>query len=109
MSRQPLPNQRELDLAVDLFAAMAHPGRLLALVVLHRRGPQSVSSLMQFCKMEQSALSHQLRILRDHNLVTTSRQGKSVIYALADEHVAHLIQDAVVHGMEPRARTRKRT
>lgn len=47
--------------------------------------------------MEQSAVSHQLRLLRAMGLVTGSRQGRSVIYRLYDSHVAMLLDEAVYH------------
>jgi hypothetical protein len=47
--------------------------------------------------MEQSACSHQLRLLRNLGLVTGTRQGRSVVYALHDNHVAALLDQAVHH------------
>jgi len=47
--------------------------------------------------MEQSALSHQLRVLREHTLVKVERQGRRRVYALHDEHVAALLEDALRH------------
>jgi DNA-binding transcriptional ArsR family regulator len=55
--------------------------------------------------MTQSAVSHQLRLLRQLGLVTATRQGKKMIYALYDEHVAMLLDEAVRHG-EMRRRER---
>jgi DNA-binding transcriptional ArsR family regulator len=48
-------------------------------------------------EMEQSAVSHQLRLLRAMGLVTGARNGRSVIYALYDNHVAMLLDEAVYH------------
>jgi DNA-binding transcriptional ArsR family regulator len=47
--------------------------------------------------MEQSACSHQLRLLRNLGLVVGQRHGKSVVYALYDNHVAQLLDQAVYH------------
>jgi DNA-binding transcriptional ArsR family regulator len=47
--------------------------------------------------MEQSACSHQLRLLRNLGLVTGTRKGRSVIYALYDNHVAELLDQALYH------------
>ena len=47
--------------------------------------------------MEQSAVSHQLRLLRNLGLVTGTRAGKSIVYALYDSHVAALLDQAVYH------------
>ena len=47
--------------------------------------------------MEQSAVSHQLRLLRNLGLVTGTRSGKSIIYSLNDDHVAMLLDETVYH------------
>jgi DNA-binding transcriptional ArsR family regulator len=47
--------------------------------------------------MEQSAVSHQLRLLRNLGLVTGTRHGRSIVYSLYDNHVAQLLDEAVYH------------
>jgi DNA-binding transcriptional ArsR family regulator len=47
--------------------------------------------------MEQSAVSHQLRLLRNLGLVTGRRAGRSIVYSLHDNHVAQLLDEAVYH------------
>jgi ArsR family transcriptional regulator, nickel/cobalt-responsive transcriptional repressor len=48
--------------------------------------------------MEQSAVSHQLRLLRTLGLVDTERRGRHIVYFLFDEHVSELIEQAVFHA-----------
>ncbi|MEC9378551.1 MAG: metalloregulator ArsR/SmtB family transcription factor, partial [Candidatus Latescibacterota bacterium] len=62
----------------------------------------SAGELQDLTRTEQSALSHQLRVLRDAGLVRTTRDGRKVIYHLQDEHVAHIVEDALIHATEPR-------
>lgn len=95
---------REIDRAVAFFAALAHEGRLRALLALSRGCPLSAGALAEACSLEQSAMSHQLRLLREARLVTTRREGKSVLYSLADHHVAHVVGDAIAHVSEPKKR-----
>jgi DNA-binding transcriptional ArsR family regulator len=76
--------------------ALSTPSRLLILGRL-REGPASVTDLTEAVGMEQSAVSHQLRLLRHLGLVTSRRAGRSMIYALYDDHVAHLLDEAVYH------------
>jgi len=92
--------------------ALAAPSRLLILARL-RRAPCSVTILAADVGMAQSAVSHQLRLLRHLGLVTATRQGKTTIYALYDEHVVMLLDEAVYHsehlrlgGRDEVARTR---
>ncbi len=76
--------------------ALATPSRVRILGRL-RESPSSVGELADAVGMEQSAVSHQLRILRHLGLVIGERRGRSVIYALHDSHVADLLDQAVFH------------
>lgn len=77
--------------------ALATPSRLLILAAL-RREPCTPSRLAEQLGMEQSAVSHQLRLLRNLGLVAATRQGKNMVYALFDNHVAQLLDQAVYHS-----------
>ena len=61
------------------------------------QGERSVSDLQEVGKVSQSAISHQLRLLRDRGLVTARREGQRVFYSLSDEHVADLISIGLSH------------
>lgn len=76
--------------------ALATPSRLLILARL-REGPSPATELAAEVGMEQSACSHQLRLLRNLGLVVGTRQGRSVVYALYDDHVAALLDQALYH------------
>jgi ArsR family transcriptional regulator, nickel/cobalt-responsive transcriptional repressor len=76
--------------------ALATPSRLLILTRL-RENPCAVTDLAHAVGMEQSAVSHQLRLLRNLGLVTGTRSGKNIVYALYDNHVAMLLDQAVYH------------
>jgi DNA-binding transcriptional ArsR family regulator len=76
--------------------ALATPSRVRILGRL-RESPCPVGELAAAVEMEQSAVSHQLRILRHHGLVIGERRGRQVVYALHDSHVADLLDQAVFH------------
>ena len=76
--------------------ALATPSRVRILGRL-REGPSAVGELAGAIGMEQSAVSHQLRILRHLGLVIGERRGRNVVYALHDSHVADLLDQAVFH------------
>lgn len=95
-----LPEAPQVRAAVALLGAMAHEIRLQVLVALGRRGPQAVGQLQVLLGVEQSALSHQLRTLREAGLVVGERDGKQVIYRLDDDHVAHVVEDTLAHAAE---------
>jgi DNA-binding transcriptional ArsR family regulator len=77
--------------------ALATPSRLLILGRL-REGSATVGELAEAVQMEQSAVSHQLRLLRNLGLVDGVRQGRSIVYSLFDNHVAELLDQAVFHA-----------
>lgn len=92
----------ELDAAsaasvAQTMQALAAPSRLLILSRL-RREPCTVTRLAADIGMEQSAVSHQLRMLRHLGLVAGTRDGKTTVYALYDNHVARLLDEAVYHS-----------
>ncbi|MFE0173358.1 ArsR/SmtB family transcription factor [Streptomyces sp. NPDC059002] len=76
--------------------ALATPSRLMILTKL-RQGPCGVGALAEAVGMEQSAVSHQLRLLRALGLVSGVRQGRRIVYSLYDNHVAQLLDEAVYH------------
>ncbi|MEU6775712.1 metalloregulator ArsR/SmtB family transcription factor [Streptomyces sp. NPDC046759] len=76
--------------------ALATPSRLLILARL-REGPLPATELAAEVGMEQSACSHQLRLLRNLDLVVGTRKGRSVVYSLYDNHVAELLDQALHH------------
>jgi ArsR family transcriptional regulator, nickel/cobalt-responsive transcriptional repressor len=76
--------------------ALATPSRLMILTRL-REAPCTVTDLADSAGMEQSAVSHQLRLLRNLGLVTGTRSGKNIVYALYDNHVSALLDQAVYH------------
>jgi ArsR family transcriptional regulator, nickel/cobalt-responsive transcriptional repressor len=79
-----------------VMSALATPSRVRILGRL-REGPCAVGELAVAVEMEQPAVSHQLRILRDLGLVLGSRSGRQVIYGLYDSHVAALLDEALRH------------
>jgi DNA-binding transcriptional ArsR family regulator len=80
----------------QMMQALATPSRVRILGRL-RNSACSVGELALAVEMEQSAVSHQLRILRHLGLVVGERRGRSVVYALHDSHVADLLDQAVFH------------
>jgi DNA-binding transcriptional ArsR family regulator len=85
------------ELVATTLQALATPSRLMILTEL-RQGPQPVTELARTVGLEQSAVSHQLRLLRNLGLVTGTRHGRSIIYRLYDDHVAQLLDEAIYHS-----------
>jgi len=79
-----------------LMSALATASRVRILARL-RQMPCSVGELTEAVAMAQPAVSHQLRILRDLDLVVGTREGRNTVYALHDPHVATLLDEALRH------------
>lgn len=94
-----LPEVAAVDGAVLILKGFADPTRLRILALL-RAGEVCVHDIVEALQMTQSAISHQLRLLRDARLVLTRREGRHVFYRLADLHVERMLADALLHGSE---------
>jgi DNA-binding transcriptional ArsR family regulator len=79
------------------FKGLADPTRLKILSVL-LRGEIRVSDLAQRTQTSQSAVSHQLRVLRDLRFVSSRREGTQIFYRIDDEHIEDLFNKAFAHG-----------
>lgn len=97
--RAHLPDDDHARAIASIFAAVADPTRLRMLMSL-RRGELCVCDLAEIADISQSGASHQLRVLRDLQLVSARREGKLALYRLADDHVASLIDVAAEHAAE---------
>lgn len=100
-------SRRLTEQLADTMFALSTPSRVQILVCL-LDGPHSVSEIMEELEMEQSAVSHQLRVLREHTLVTAERVGRRRLYALHDEHVVTLLNAALKHVDERTKSPRRR-
>lgn len=91
----PLDDQLTSQLA-EIFKALADPTRVRMLHALSH-AELCVGDLAAVLEMTESAVSHQLRLLRSLRVVRSRRDGKQVYYALDDEHVARLFQISLEH------------
>jgi ArsR family transcriptional regulator len=95
-ARRSLPGGETLAGLADLFTALGDPTRLRILAALSGR-ELCVCDLAATVGQSESAVSHQLRLLRSRGLVRSRRDGRLVYYALDDEHVAALYAQATDH------------
>ena len=94
--RAGLPDEDELYDLAELFKVFGDSTRIRILYVLFE-SELCVCDLAEALHMTQSAISHQLKILKQAKLVTGRREGKSVFYALADDHVRSIIDQGREH------------
>ena len=86
------------DLA-DLFKVFGDSTRLRIMFTLSD-GEMSVLKIAEALNMEQSTISHQLRVLRQNKLVRVRREGKQIYYSLDDDHVKAIIEMGLDHVLE---------
>ncbi len=88
-----------IDLA-DFFKVFGDPTRLKILLFLVEEDEVSVSSIAERLSMSQSAISQQLKVLRQSRLVKFRKDGKSVLYRLCDEHINKILTLGMEHYSE---------
>lgn len=91
-----MPDENELRQMSDIFKALSDPSRLKIVLSL-LNGELCVCDLAVVCGQSESAVSHQLRLLRHLHVVKNRRQGKVVYYSLDDSHVVSLITQSLDH------------
>jgi ArsR family transcriptional regulator len=89
-------NDQELDKVSHLFKVISDPTRIKILFALEK-AELCVCDISVILNMTQSAISHQLKTLKDANLVKNRRDGKTIFYQLADEHVHLIFNQALTH------------
>ena len=90
-----MENEFLLELA-DFFKIFGDGTRIRILQLL-LAGEKNVGELAEALDMSQSAVSHQLRILRQNDLVKYRKEGKTVFYSLDDEHVRVVLEQGMTH------------
>ncbi|MFH2093804.1 MAG: metalloregulator ArsR/SmtB family transcription factor [Pseudomonadota bacterium] len=91
-----IPGLNEILQMADIFKALSDPSRLKIVVALLKQ-EHCVCEIASICNQTDSAVSHQLRILRTLKIVKNRRDGKIVYYAIDDDHVAALINMSLNH------------
>lgn len=88
--------EKEIIELEQIFKILGNKQRLKILELLRERS-YAVSEMIALLNMEQSAVSHQLKILREAELVKTQRHGREIVYCLSDSHILILLDNALKH------------
>lgn len=97
--RANMPEESELYELSDFFKILGDSTRINILFAIDG-APMCVCDIARLLSMTKSAVSHQLKILRQADLVTYKKSGKNVFYTLADDHVRDIIEKALEHIKE---------
>ena len=96
---QGVPEKETLDDIAELFKGFADATRVHILSLLVER-ELCVTDIAEAVALSQSAISHQLRILKQMHLIKFRREGKNILYSLADDHVKTILQMGLEHVLE---------
>ena len=91
---------RDADDLAGIFELLADPTRARLLHALSLAEELCVCDLALLLGRSESALSHQLRLLRDRRVVSRRKDGRIVYYSLADKHIRHVLADGLRHARE---------
>ena len=94
-----MPDESALYDAAELLKVFGDPTRLRIISALCR-SELCVCDIARLLGMTQSAISHQLRVLKQARLVNTRRDGKTIYYSLDDDHVYNIISQGIEHVQE---------
>ena len=97
--RAEMPEENTLYDLSDFFKVLGDSTRISILFAIDGE-PMCVCDIASLLGMTKSAVSHQLKILRQSDLVTYRKSGKNVYYSLADDHVRDIIEKALEHIKE---------
>ncbi len=98
-AREAMPDETTTSAVSDFFKAFSDKTRLRILIAL-AVGELCVCDIASLLGMSQSAISHQLRFLKQARLVTNRKSGKTVYYALCDDHIQTILAQGIAHIQE---------
>ncbi len=100
-AKSAMPAKETIAHLADFYKVMADPTRLTLLMAMVE-SELCVSDLCSLVGMSRSAISHQLKSLKNASLVKSRKEGKTVYYSLDDEHIHSVIKVALAHILEER-------
>jgi DNA-binding transcriptional ArsR family regulator len=92
--------QPPLVRGAELLKVLGNPVRLGVILELEEHGERCVHELVASLDVSQPLMSQHLRVLRSANLIVGRRDGKEIRYAIVDDHVIHIVRDAIRHAEE---------
>ncbi len=94
-----VPSKETITQIAELFKAFGDPTRVQILSLLLGQ-ELCVGDIAEAVNISQSGISHQLRILKQMHLIKFRREGKNILYSLADDHVRTILQTGLEHVLE---------
>lgn len=89
----------KVEKSTRIFKALGDETRIRIIEAIFN-GPKNVTDIALCLQMTHSAISHQLKILKDCDIVRSNRQGKEVFYHVSDEHIKTIVDSVFTHTMD---------
>ena len=96
---QAIPEKEAMEDIAELVKGFADPTRVHILSLLARQ-ELCVTDISEAVELSQSAISHQLRLLKQMHQIKFRREGKNILYSLADDHVLTILEMGLEHVLE---------
>ena len=93
------PEKETMEHIAQLFKGFADPTRVHILYLLAEKQELCVNDIAEAVQISQSAISHQLRLLKQMHLIKFRREGKNLLYSLADDHVQTILEMGLEHAL----------
>ncbi|MDR2660993.1 MAG: metalloregulator ArsR/SmtB family transcription factor [Lactobacillaceae bacterium] len=90
-------DDQQIKEAVKIAKLLSHPVRVIILTLL-KNNECTVSQLVDKLDLDQSAISHQIQLLKEENLLSARREGKQIFYKLDDSHILETLQGILDHA-----------
>ena len=94
---QQVPEKETIDHLAELYKGFADPTRVHILYLLATRQELCVTDIAEAVALSQSAVSHQLRLLKQMHLIKFRREGKNILYSVADDPVLTILEMGLEH------------
>ena len=94
-----MPDRETMEAIAELFKGFADTTRVQILSLLVRQ-ELCVTEIAERVEISQSAISHQLRLLKQMHLIKFRREGKNILYSLADDHVLTILEMGLEHVLD---------
>lgn len=91
-----MPDEGGISALAGIFKVLGEPSRLKIILAL-MEGELCVYHIVEACGGNQSAVSHQLRVLRDNRVIKSRRDGQNILYSIADDHIKSIIKMSESH------------
>lgn len=95
-AKKDIPCDDDLQKVCNIFRVLSEPSRMKIVWAL-REGEMCVYHIVEACGGNQSAVSHQLRVLKDNGVIKCRREGQNILYSIADGHIEEILKMSEEH------------